>query len=87
MLTTCAVYRVNFLRAKARYDRWDEELKIVQHEMQWCVLYFEHQMQVWGERAQVATREGPRAYAYKQVAMWHNFAIDGQNRFNGKMVQ
>ena len=81
-----AVYRVNFLRAKARYDRWDEELKIVQHEMQWCVLYFEHQMEIWGERAQAATREGPRAYAHKQVAMWQKFAIDGQNRFNGKTV-
>jgi hypothetical protein len=86
MLTIHAVYRVNFLRAKARFDRWDEELNLVQHEMQWCVLYFEHQMQVWGKRAQVATREGPRAYAHKQVAMWHNFAMDGKNRFNGKTV-
>jgi hypothetical protein len=80
------VYRVNFLRAKARYDRWEEESKVVQHEMRWCVLYFEHQMQIWGERAQAATREGPRAYAHKQVAMWRNFATDGRRRFDGKMV-
>ena len=86
MLIIHAVYQVNFLRAKARYDRWDEELKIVQHKMQWCVLYFEHKMQEWGERAWVAIGEGLRAYAHKQVALWDAFAIDGKHHFNGKMV-
>ena len=48
----CAVlvYRVNFLRAKARFDRWDEELKTVRHEMKWCVLYFRKQKKTWMSR-------------------------------------
>ena len=36
------VYRVNWLRAKARFDRWDEEDEIVRSEMRWTLLYFEH---------------------------------------------
>lgn len=28
-----SVYRVNWLRAKACYDRWEEELTMVVHEM------------------------------------------------------
>ncbi|KAG1797545.1 uncharacterized protein BJ212DRAFT_1289685 [Suillus subaureus] len=31
------VYWVNWLKAKAQYDRWSEELKLVQHEMYWTV--------------------------------------------------
>jgi hypothetical protein len=32
--TDDAVYRVNWLHAKARADRWAEELKIVKKEME-----------------------------------------------------
>jgi hypothetical protein len=47
------VYRVNWLRAKAakaRFDRWSEELMIVGHEMTWTVAWFEHQKGEWLKR-------------------------------------
>ncbi|KAG2130738.1 hypothetical protein DEU56DRAFT_757809 [Suillus clintonianus] len=37
-------YRVNWLKAKARWQRWEEELRLVQHEMGWTVL-------LWGRFA------------------------------------
>ena len=37
-----SVYRVNWLRAKAHYDRWEEELTMVVHEMEWTTLWFKH---------------------------------------------
>ena len=81
------VYRVNFLRAKARHDRWDEELQLVRREMHWSIRYFVHQRQVWAGRAEVSTKEGHRAYAYKQAAMWENFECEGEVQFAGKMFQ
>ncbi|KAG1822770.1 uncharacterized protein BJ212DRAFT_1540916 [Suillus subaureus] len=30
-------YWVNWLKAKAQYDCWSEELKLVQHKMYWTV--------------------------------------------------
>ncbi|KAG1901611.1 uncharacterized protein F5891DRAFT_979428 [Suillus fuscotomentosus] len=32
------VYRVHWLKAKARWQRWEEELSLVQHEMGWTLL-------------------------------------------------
>ncbi|KAG2108609.1 uncharacterized protein F5147DRAFT_799314, partial [Suillus discolor] len=39
-------YRVNWLKAKARWQRWEEELRLVQHEMGWtvCVYQKSHQL-------------------------------------------
>ncbi|KIM85858.1 hypothetical protein PILCRDRAFT_65890, partial [Piloderma croceum F 1598] len=34
------VYRVSWLRAKARYMQWSEELQLVEYEMQWTVNWF-----------------------------------------------
>ncbi len=31
------VYRVSWLRAKARFSRWSEELQLVESEMKWTV--------------------------------------------------
>ncbi|KAG2358386.1 hypothetical protein BDR07DRAFT_1295041 [Suillus spraguei] len=30
-------YRVNWLKAKARWRRWEEELTLTRHEMQWTI--------------------------------------------------
>ena len=41
ILTISIVYRISWLRAKARYTRWEEELSLVKHEMTWTVAWFE----------------------------------------------
>ena len=42
-LMACLVYRVSFLRAKCRWERWEEEARLVSHEMLWTRLAFERQ--------------------------------------------
>lgn len=67
------VYRINWLRAKARADRWSEELKIVQKEMEWTMNWFKRQENNWKERAQQAELgrlKGHVCYAEKQQVMW-----------------
>ena len=49
---THLVYRVNWLRAKARVDQWQEELILVKHEMQWTILWFQYQANLWRERSE-----------------------------------
>ncbi|KAG1743586.1 uncharacterized protein EDB91DRAFT_1080989 [Suillus paluster] len=40
-------YRVNWLKAKARWQRWEEELCLVQHEMGWTLSWFKHEQEEW----------------------------------------
>jgi hypothetical protein len=49
---SCAVYRVNWLRAKAQFNRWEEETKMVKNEMTWTTLWFENQRKRWQDRAE-----------------------------------
>ncbi|KAG1744530.1 uncharacterized protein EDB91DRAFT_1050678, partial [Suillus paluster] len=62
-------YRVNWLKAKARYDRWSEELKLVQHEMFWTISWFWTQEERWRVWADESIKNGNRAYAERQASM------------------
>jgi hypothetical protein len=67
------VYRVNWHRAKARYSRWVEEVKIVHTEIKSTVGWFSHQRTTWERRAEdakVTVQRGHECYANKQVLMW-----------------
>lgn len=69
-----AVYRIHWLRARARFKRWTEELVIVQHEMSWTVRYFTHMAKLWSDRrSMVPNVLGAREYAERQVTMWNEF--------------
>lgn len=61
------------MRAKARYQRWKEELKIVNNEMKWTMKWFSTQEERWNERAGWAKDQeldGHKCYAEKQVYLW-----------------
>ena len=76
LMTMNLVTRVNWLRAKARSKRWQEEVLILQHEMDWTEMWFEHQQTVWEERmkgALDASKMGHHAYAAKQARVWRRF--------------
>lgn len=77
------------MRAKARSDRWREELITVKNEMQWTVLWFEEKVSKWMERAERSEAEGKlghRAYAEKQAAMWKLFVEQANQGFRGMMI-
>lgn len=80
------VYRVNWLRAKAQFKRWEEEHNLVGHEMVWTVKYFKYCQLEWEGRSNRVDddREGATgltAYAAKQAALWGTFAEIGMTRF------
>jgi hypothetical protein len=78
------VSRVNWLRARARHQRWEEEIEIVKHEMIWTQLWFEHQQQVWERRRRDAAKSmspGHEVYAAKQVWVWTQFWEDARKSF------
>lgn len=80
------VYKVNWLRAKARFDRWNEEATIVKNEMKWTVLWFRHHERVWTLRAKESQRtekEGYACYAWKQADMWNLLASKAEKEFDG----
>ncbi|KAG1740735.1 uncharacterized protein EDB91DRAFT_1081835 [Suillus paluster] len=79
-------YRVNWLKAKARYDCWSEELKLVQHEMFWTISWFRTQEERWRVRADESIKNGNRAYAERQASMWAEFSAQGLKNFEGKLL-
>jgi hypothetical protein len=83
-LIQSVVYRVNWLRAKARVDRWAEELTIVKHEMHWTTLWFQNQANVWEKRSNREDSKlplGHKSYAVKQQKLWKAFQKKASERF------
>ncbi|KAI5990069.1 hypothetical protein EDC04DRAFT_2588096, partial [Pisolithus marmoratus] len=62
-------YRINWLKARARRDRWKEEVSLVMHEMLWTGLWFEYHKKMWEQRALQLTEPGEEAYANKQMGL------------------
>lgn len=69
---------MNWLRSKARHDRWDEEVEILKSEMDWTIRYFDYQKEVWEKRAMKTGEDGHQAYACRQAAMWEELGKDGR---------
>ncbi|KAI6122146.1 hypothetical protein EDD16DRAFT_1477725 [Pisolithus croceorrhizus] len=79
-------YRINWLKARARTDRWKEEVSLVRHEMLWTCLWFEYHKDMWEKRALQSTEPGKEAYAKKQMGLWNDFAKKARLMFQGKQV-
>jgi hypothetical protein len=61
------VYRVHWLRAKARYDRLCEDITLLHNEMMWTTDYFHYRSGLWKIYIQgidAADDPGHLAYAY-----------------------
>ena len=73
------VYRVNWLRARANKNRWEEELPRTEKEMIWTTRYFMHQRDVWYGRLVLLHDKSPRrygheAYCEQKISQWEEFA-------------
>jgi hypothetical protein len=84
---TNLVYRVHWLRAKAKFDRAKEETTILQYEMDWTVRFFQKQAEIWqGRKGKLeefaAGRRGPVCYALRQAVMWKIFAERASSTFS-----
>ncbi|KAG1801986.1 uncharacterized protein BJ212DRAFT_1246864, partial [Suillus subaureus] len=74
-------YRMNWLKAKARWNRWEEELSLVQHEMGWTIGWFKHQEEKWHQWWNEAMKSGHQPYAYRQVLVWKAFVMEAEEKF------
>lgn len=74
-------YRVEWAKAQARSQRWQEEVELINEEMRRVLVYCDYASEVWkgriGLRADLSTAldTGIRAYALKQASLWHRLGI------------
>ena len=80
---------MSWLRAKARFNRWSEELRIVGYEMQWTVNWFRWKEEQWRLRLNELEDEerppGLDCYCHKQMALWSALADQAQTQFTGSL--
>ncbi|KAF8169238.1 hypothetical protein BJ912DRAFT_862222 [Pholiota molesta] len=84
VLTSVAVRRVHWLRARAQHERWREERTLVRYEMEWTVRYFLFKSKGWLEAAENRRRSptlGATAYAHRQSASWRQLALKADRAF------
>ncbi|KIK27338.1 hypothetical protein PISMIDRAFT_8184 [Pisolithus microcarpus 441] len=79
-------YRISWLKARARRDRWKEEVSLARHEMLWTVLWFEYHKNMWEERALQLMEPGKEAYAKKQMGLWSDFTNKAWLMLQGKQM-
>ena len=76
------MYRINWLRARAKKSRWEEESLLIPMEMNWTVNFFMRKAKEWQDLETGSLTKGPRAYASKQCAMWRQLAERASVLFN-----
>jgi hypothetical protein len=63
--------RLHWLRARAQYNRWAEEVLLTQHEMEWTTRYFMHMANKWKLISALhPDRKGHAAFAAQQIGTW-----------------
>ncbi|KAH6877020.1 hypothetical protein BKA70DRAFT_1239545 [Coprinopsis sp. MPI-PUGE-AT-0042] len=77
------IYRVNWMRAREKAARWDEEYAFLWHEMTWVPTFFESRSSAWTELTsrQHSLGLGHDAYAFKQAALWKSLATYARSTF------
>ncbi|KAF8224373.1 hypothetical protein L208DRAFT_1311844 [Tricholoma matsutake] len=75
------VHWVNWLRAKAAFERATEENTLVQYEMKWTTAYFNYWAAEWRKRKEADYSHGHKIYAAQQETMWEDFADAARKSF------
>ncbi|KAF8965358.1 hypothetical protein BDZ97DRAFT_1904028 [Flammula alnicola] len=74
--------RVQWFRAEAEMQRWQEELETLQADFMRCIRTFQKMSEVWKDLAKSNSGEpGKTAYARKKSSMFTEMAIRGQQQF------
>ena len=79
------VYRVHWLRARARLHRWQEEVTLTRNEMHWAINYFKFRQRQWvmWQSSYPNMTQGHQAYAESQKAMWGEIGQQARLIFKG----
>ncbi|KAH8984880.1 hypothetical protein EDB86DRAFT_2810519, partial [Lactarius hatsudake] len=71
------VNRVHWLRAKAQFEQWKEELHSIHNEAVWIPAYFHSKAECWKawmDDAAQAQLPGHKAYASHQAHAWEELS-------------
>lgn len=63
------MYRISWLRAKARKERWEEECILLKSEMEWTTRYYKHKSAGWTELA-LGADDDKKHLAFAQSELW-----------------
>ncbi|CAK5283699.1 unnamed protein product [Mycena citricolor] len=81
--------RVEWTRAKARKERWEEEVKLIREEMRRVLRSLAWEVSTWQQRAVMersdldpVTAMGASAYAAKQASLYARLSVHFKNRFS-----
>jgi hypothetical protein len=74
------VYRINWLRARAKKMRWEEESRLLQKEMTWTIAFFHNEAKKWMNMARTSG-PGPAAYAERKSDMFTGLAFRSEKCF------
>ncbi|KAH9928247.1 hypothetical protein B0H21DRAFT_712169 [Amylocystis lapponica] len=76
------IYRINWIKAKSRYDRVREEHDLLKHEILWTNIFFVHQSEAWINRMRHRAFAGKQADMFKalvdEASALHKFTMNGQ---------
>lgn len=62
--------------------RWEEEARLVRHEMDWTVSWIRKRSADWNFRAIQSKKPHLEAYALRQSWMWSKFADQAERLFS-----
>ncbi|KAJ3533262.1 hypothetical protein NMY22_g7406 [Coprinellus aureogranulatus] len=83
------IYRVRWLRARCRVDRWMEEVTFIESEMSWYVNYMNFKEEESATRAtgagKVGTSEG--ALELRQADVWRRRGLEAKEKFGWNKVK
>ncbi|QRW00967.1 hypothetical protein RhiJN_28985 [Ceratobasidium sp. AG-Ba] len=83
------VMKVEWFRGKARYERWEEEVRILPREMASVLFSFEQEAKAWMKRrdsVDAAFDKGYHSYCNQQVAMWESLRDDASLQFRPRIL-
>ncbi|CAE6530277.1 unnamed protein product [Rhizoctonia solani] len=72
--------RVQWFRARACFERWQEEVYWLQHEAASMVLDFQHRSHTWAEHSKASSNAGWWCYSSRQADLWSSLSKDAYTR-------
>ena len=73
---------MNWLRAKAQYDRWSEEHVLIPNKMNWTWVFFLKKAKEWARLRDLRQDKSRHVCLAKgQISMWKKLAFQATKKF------
>ena len=75
------MYRISWLRAKARKERWQEERILLESEMHWVTNYFKYKSDEW-KKLGTQTEDDKKCCAFGRSELWRHLYNHAKAEFD-----